>query len=38
MSKASHKAIMMRSRMKNLYLRKKTNLNWSNYKNKEIFV
>ena len=31
MSKALRKAIMMRSRMKNLYLKNKSDLNWSNY-------
>ena len=36
MSKALRKAILMRSRMKNLYLKNKTDLNWSNYKNKYI--
>ena len=30
--KALRKAIIIRSRMKGLYLNKKTDLNWSNYK------
>ena len=37
MSKALRKAIMMRSRMKNLYLKNKTDLNWSNYKTQRNF-
>ena len=37
MSKALRKAIMMRSRMKNLYLKNKTDLNWSNYKKQRNF-
>ena len=37
MSKALHKAIMMRSRMKNLYLKNETDLNWSNYKKQKNF-
>ena len=37
MSKPLHKAILMRSRMKNLYLKNKTDLNWSNYKTQRNF-
>ena len=37
MSKALRKAIMMRSRMKNLYLKNKSDLNWSNYKTQRNF-
>ena len=37
MGKALRKAIMMRSRMKNLYLKNKTDLNWSNYKTQRNF-
>ena len=36
-SKVLRKAIMMRSRMKILYLKNKTGLNWSNYKNQRSF-
>ena len=36
-SKALLKVIMMRSRMKNLSLKNKTNLNWSNYKTQSNF-
>ena len=37
MSKVLRKAIMMPSRMKNLYLKNKTDLNWSNYKKQRYF-
>ena len=37
MSKALRKAVVMRSRMKNLYLKNKTDLNWSNYKTQRNF-
>ena len=37
MSKALRKAIMMHSRMKNLHLKNKHNLNWSNYKKQKNF-
>ena len=37
MGKALRRAIMMRSRMKNLYLKNKTDLNWSNYKTQRNF-
>ena len=37
MSKALRKAIIIRSRMKNLYLKNKTDLNWSNYKKQRNF-
>ena len=32
MKKALRKAIILRSRIENFYLKKKTDLNWSNYK------
>ena len=38
MSKAFRKAIIMRSRIKHLYLKNKTDRNWSTIKNKGIFV
>ena len=37
MSKVLGKAIMMRSRMKNLHLKNKTDLNWGNYKTQRNF-
>ena len=37
MSKALCKAIMLRSRIKNLELKSKTELNWSNYKKQRNF-
>ena len=37
MSKALRKAIMLRSRMTNLYLKHKTDLNYSNYEKQRNF-
>ena len=37
MVKALRKSIMMRSRIKNLYLKNKTDLVWSNYKKQKNF-
>ena len=37
MTKALRKAIMIRSGMKYLYLKNKTDLNWSNYKKQRNF-
>ena len=37
MSTALRQAIMMRSRVKNLHLKNKTDLNWSNYKKQRNF-
>ena len=38
MIKTLRKAIMHRSRLKNIYIRKKSDKNWENYKKQEIFV
>ena len=38
MSKAVRKAIMHRSKLKNIYNKKRTDLNWANYKKQRIFV
>ena len=38
MIKTLRKAFMHRSRLKNIYIRKKSDKNWENYKKQEIFV
>ena len=38
MIKTLRTAIMHRSRLKNIYIRKKSDKNWENYKKQEIFV
>ena len=38
MTKTLKKAIMHRSKLKNIYNKKRTNDNWADYKNKGIFV
>ena len=38
MTKTLRKAIMHRSRLKKIYIRKRNDKNWENYKKQEIFV
>ena len=38
MNKNLRKAIITKSKLKNLYKKERTKQNWNNYKNREIFV